>query len=150
MPAVRPVPFRTADGTHKFENARMTDAELLAEIAGILTELAEMRKIIARRNREKPNAKQFEHDWASSRDWADHNIDRIMSNAHRIADTVIHPDADHDEFEAVGKERGACGHQHLTFAEADACRAKDNEKCKKLGGYSDRRVVQHLTKSRFE
>ncbi len=43
-------------------------------------------------------------------------------------------------YKAVGPDRGDCGHQHATIAEAMACVQKDCEECEAKGGYGDRDI----------
>lgn len=51
------------------------------------------------------------------------------------------PKAKARHYEAVGSVRGSCSHCHLSIRAAVACVRKDQAACKKLGGYSDRRVA---------
>lgn len=40
-----------------------------------------------------------------------------------------------------GSVRGSCSHVHRTAEAAAECLLRDRSSCKKVGGYSDRRIV---------
>lgn len=44
-------------------------------------------------------------------------------------------------YTTTGNVRGCCGHRHRTIDAAYACLKKDQRYCKKIGGYSDRKVA---------
>lgn len=45
-----------------------------------------------------------------------------------------------ESYTTYGSVRGDCGHQHRTIEAAQRCADRDNRDCRKIGGYSDRRV----------
>ncbi len=45
-----------------------------------------------------------------------------------------------DSYTTYGSVRGDCGHQHRTVEAAQRCADRDMRDCRKVGGYSDRRV----------
>lgn len=53
------------------------------------------------------------------------------------------PMAKTQTYTCKGPVRGSCGHEHRSLETAAECLRRDVNACRRLRGYSDRRVVGH-------